>query len=93
MGRDKETITDLQDNVLQFIRLHQQGARLSNIFRLLVEMHKKGYIEIFLDTLLYHYEREKNYKMIGQLIETRKKLEQNISAENVLFSFALHGVD
>ncbi len=93
MGKDKEMIGDLQDNVLRFISLHQQGARLSNIFRLLVDMQKKGYISVFLDTLLYHYEREGNYKMISELITTRKKLDQNISAENVLFSFALHDVE
>lgn len=63
---------------------------MSTIFRLLMEMNKKGYLEVFLDTLLYHYEREHNYAMIAELIETRKKLGYNISAENVLFSFALH---
>lgn len=93
MGRDKEMIGDLQDSILHFITLHQQGSRLSNVFRLLTDMHKKGYINVFLDTLLYHYEREGNYKMIHELIEVRKKLEYNISAENVLFSFALHDVD
>lgn len=90
MAKDKELIQDLQDNVLRFIALHQQGARIQEIFRLLVDMQKKGYIDIFLDTLLYHYEREHNYDMITQLIETRRRLSYNISAENVLFSFALH---
>lgn len=90
MGRDKEMLGDLQDSILRFIALHQQGVRISSIFRLLVEMQKKWYIEVFLDTLLYHYEREENYHMIAELIETRKKLWYNISAENVLFSFALH---
>lgn len=63
---------------------------MTGVFRLLTEMQKKGYLEVFLDTLLYHYEREQNYQMISELIETRKKLGYNISAENVLFSFALH---
>lgn len=90
MAKDKEMIGDLQDNVLRFIAMHQQEVSISAIFRLLSDMQKKWYVEVFLDTLLYHYEREWNYRMIAELIDTRKKLGYNISAENVLFSFALH---
>lgn len=58
MAKDKEMIGDLQDNVLRFIAMHQQEVSISAIFRLLNDMQKKGYVEVFLDTLLYHYERE-----------------------------------
>ncbi len=93
MGKDKEMITDLQDSILRFVSLHQQGASLVNVFRLLTEMNGKWYIGVFLDTLLYHYEREGNYKMINELILTRKRIDANVSVENVLFNFALHNVE
>lgn len=93
MAKDKETITDLQDSVMRFIAIHKQWPDLVGIFRLLSEMNSKGYIGVFLDTLLYHYERESNYKMINQLIQTRKRIDANVSVENALFSFALHNID
>lgn len=90
LAHDADLIQHLQDSIIRFIAFHERNDGLVEMFRLLTDVQKKGSLDIFLDTLIYHYERQGRYPMLSVLLETKKNLSYPISADNVLFDLALH---
>jgi hypothetical protein len=68
-----------------FIDIDEKKQNYSKKINILKEISKIWYIETFLDSLIYHYEKENKFKQIQKIIKTKQLIKNNVNIENALF--------
>jgi hypothetical protein len=46
-------------------------------------------METFLDSLIYHYDKDNKFEKIQEIIKTKQLIKNNVNIENALFSMIL----
>lgn len=68
-----------------FLNIDNEKKNYSEKIKILKQISKIGYIENFLDSLIYHYDKQNKFKKIQKIIKTKQLIKNNVNRENALF--------
>lgn len=80
---------DLINLFERYIHLSEKAWEYHEKIKILIDVSKTWLLNVFLDALIFYYNKQKQFEKIDNIINTKKLIETNVWMENALFNMVI----